>query len=202
MRQKENKLTWENITLKQFLELQAIEENAYTGEELVTKRISVIFDVDAESLTIPDYMEKAKQCEFLANPIPTGKAKSKYTINGNTYIPMLNPFQMIMGQYIDFKHILENKPKYEDMLSIILIPENHTYNDGGYNLQEAKQDFLNLPITDVVSLGNFFFRLMKKYQIIFQLCLKRLLKKTKKNKEIQSIIRQITEQIKQITDTV
>ena len=202
MKQKEKKLNWDDITLEKFLELQAIEEeNTYTGEELATKRISVIFGVDAETLSIPEYIEKIKQCEFLATPIPQGKVKEKYTINGRVYIPMLNPFFMIMGQYIDFKNILQNNPQYKDILTIVLIPENHKYNDG-YDLKQAKEDFLQLPITDVVSLGNFFFRLTKKYQTIFQLYLTRILKKTKTKKEIQTIIQQIIEQTQITIDMV
>lgn len=195
MKQKAKQLTWQDITLQQFQQLQEIEENRTdtTPEEIATQRMAVVFGEDVEQLTIPEYIAKTKQCEFLADEIPDVKVKGKYTINGRVYITMLNPFDMSMGQYIDFKAIQPHTAKYEDYLTILLIPENHKYNDG-YDLNQAKADFLQLPIPDVVAIGNFFFRLMKKYQRLFRHYLKRMLKKKKLTPEQQRIMEQITEQ--------
>lgn len=191
---KENKKTWFDVSLRQFKELQKIEEEITDINELATRRMSVVLGEDVEQLTIPEFVEKTKDCEFLATPIPTVKVKQKYTINGRSYIAMLNPFEMSMGQYIDFKNMQGVKADWEQLLTIILIPENHKYNDG-YDLEQAKKDFLNLPIPDIMAIANFFFRLMKKYRKIFRLSLKRMLKKQAGNKEIKKSMEQITEQI-------
>lgn len=191
---KENKKTWFDVSLQQFKELQKIEEEITDIDELATRRMSVVLGEDVEQLTIPEFVEKTKDCEFLATQIPTAKIKKKYTINGRSYIPQLNPFEMSMGQYIDFKNMQGVKADWEQLLTIILIPENHKYNDG-YDLEQAKKDFLNLPIPDIMAIANFFFRLTKKYRKIFRLSLKRMLKKQAGNKEIKKSMEQITEQI-------
>lgn len=191
---KENKKTWFDVSLRQFKELQKIEEEITDIDELATRRMSVVLGEDVEQLTIPEFVEKTKDCEFLATPIPTVKVKQKYTINGCSYIAMLNPFEMSMGQYIDFKNMQGVKAEWEQLLTIILIPENHKYNDG-YDLEQAKKDFLNLPIPDIMAIANFFFRLTKKYRKIFRLSLKRMLKKQAGNKEIKKSMEQIMEQI-------
>lgn len=191
---KENKKSWFDVSLQQFKELQKIEEEITDIDELATRRMSVVLGEDVEQLTIPEFVEKTKDCEFLATPIPTVKVKQKYTINGRCYVAHLNPFEMSMGQYIDFKSMQGNNADWEQLLTIFLIPDGHQYNDG-YDLEKAKSDFLCLAIPDVLAIANFFFRLTIKYRKIIRHSLKRMLKKQAGNKEIKKSMEQIMEQI-------
>lgn len=193
MKKAKNK-TWFDVSLQQFKELQKIEEGFTDPDEVATRRMSVIFGEDVEQLSIPDFIAKTKECEFLATEIPTVKIKSKYTINGRSYVAMLNPFEMSMGQYIDFKSMQGNKADWEQLLTIFLIPDGHKYNDG-YDLEQAKSDFLCLPIPDVLAIANFFFRLTKKYRKVIRHCLQRMMKKKTMNKEMQAAMEKIMAEI-------
>lgn len=169
--------------------LEELQNTPMSEEDLMVERMNVIYGEDCELLSIPEFMKRIGECKFLSEPIPKTKIKGKYKINGHEYEVLLNPFEMNMGQYIDFKNINYKEP--EKLFSIIFIPAGHKYNDG-YDLQEVYNDMWSLPVPDVMAVNDFFFRLMKKYQSIIQLCLKREMKKMKKKdnrEQIEMLIR-------------
>lgn len=167
-------MTWYDITLKQMQQLEELEKDTSMSEEdMVIERMNIIYNEDCSLLTVPEFMQRVNDCQFLSKPIPKTKVKGKYTINGREYEVMMNLFEMSMGQYIDFKNI-GNRP--ERLYSIIFIPKGHKYNDG-YDMETVWEDMLCLPAPDVAAINRFFFRLTKKYQTIIRLSLKRLMKR-------------------------
>lgn len=164
-------MDWNNITLKQFYELTELNSNMDVTD-LVRERFRIIFGENIDELSIAEYSRKVKELDFLSTPIKKGKVKTKYIINGHEYELMTNPFLMSAGQYLDFTVTAQNEHKDEDILSILFIPKGAKYNDGSYSMDTVKEDMLSLPITDVVTLGDFFFRLLGKWKRLFQTFLK------------------------------
>lgn len=164
-------MDWNNITLKQFYELTELNSNMDVTD-LVRERFRIIFGENIDELSIAEYSRKVKELDFLSTPIKKGKVKTKYIINGHEYELMTNPFMMSAGQYLDFTVTAQNEHKDEDLLSILFIPKGAKYNDGSYDMDTVKEDMLSLPITDVVTLGDFFFRLLRSWKRLFQTFLK------------------------------
>lgn len=179
------KKTWNDITLKQLLELEKLEETVFEETDIMVERLSVIYGEDCNDLSIPEFLQRVADCEFLSKPIPDTKVKGKYTINGTEYEVMLNPFEMSMGQYIDFKNTTNKEP--EKLYALIFIPKGHKYNDG-YDMAKVYEDMMSLPVPEVKALNDFFFRLMVKYHNIFQLCLKHMIRKERKNPELRPMV--------------
>ena len=164
-------MDWNNITLKQFYELTELNSNMDVTD-LVRERFRIIFGENIDELSIAEYSRKVKELDFISTPIKKGKVKTKYIINGHEYELMTNVFMMSAGQYLDFTVTAQNEHKDEDILSILFIPKGAKYNDGSYSMDTVKEDMLSLPITDVVTLGDFFFRLLRSWKRLFQTFLK------------------------------
>lgn len=187
-------MDWNNITLKQFYELTELNSNMDVTD-LVRERFRIIFGENIDELSIAEYSRKVKELDFISTPIKKGKVKTKYIINGHEYELMTNPFMMSAGQYLDFTVTAQNKHKDEDILSILFIPKGAKYNDGSYSMDTVKEDMLSLPITDVVTLGDFFFRLLNKYKRLFQTFLKIKMRKMKRKattEEEKELLRKLT----------
>lgn len=187
-------MDWNNITLKQFYELTELNSNMDVTD-LVRERFRIIFGENIDELSIAEYSRKVKELDFLSTPIKKGKVKTKYIINGHEYELMTNPFMMSAGQYLDFTVTAQNEHKDEDLLSILFIPKGAKYNDGSYDMDTVKEDMLSLPITDVVTLGDFFFRLLNKYKRLFQTFLKLKMRKMKRKattEEEKELLRKLT----------
>lgn len=187
-------MDWNNITLKQFYELTELNSNMDVTD-LVRERFRIIFGENIDELSIAEYSRKVKELDFISTPIKKGKVKTKYIINGHEYELMTNPFMMSAGQYLDFTVTAQNEHKDEDILSILFIPKGAKYNDGSYSMDTVKEDMLSLPITDVVTLGDFFFRLLNKYKRLFQTFLKLKMRKMKRKattEEEKELLRKLT----------
>lgn len=170
-------ITWNDITLRQLQQMEALEQMGLTPEELAVERMKIIFEEDVEQLSIPEFIQKASMTEILNNPIPKVKVKAIYNINGTEYEAMLNPFQFSFGQYIDFKN-MNGREGAEKLLSLVLIPKGHKYNDG-YDLAKVQEDILSLPVTDVNAIGGFFFRLTNRYARLIRYYLNKWIKRNK-----------------------
>ena len=63
--------------------------------------------------------------------------------------------KVTVAQFIDYQNYIKETPvKFEKVLSVFIIPEGHTYNDG-YDLQQAQQDMLELPFVVVQKVAFF-----------------------------------------------
>ena len=69
--------------------------------------------------------------------------------------------------------------KYEDILSVFIIPKGHKYGDG-YDINEVKQDILQLNMVDINAISQFFFRQFELFSETFRLYLIQYLKKEEK----------------------
>ncbi len=187
-------MNWSDITLRQFNKLQDIfeVEDSYT----VCNIIDLIWGIDSSNLPLNQFIEYKEKLEFLKQPItPIKNIPLKITVNNRTYNTNVNLTEIKVAQYIDYQNYCKN-PKYNELLSVFIIPEGHNYNDG-YDLQQVKEDILDLPI-DLVYGINFFFlqfylEFIRTFLYFFKKELKTMNLTQEKKKQIQKEL-QVLEQ--------
>lgn len=187
-------MNWSDITLRQFNKLQDIfeVEDSYT----VCNIIDLIWGIDSSNLPLNQFIEYKEKLEFLKQPItPIKNIPLKIIVNNRTYNTNVNLTEIKVAQYIDYQNYCKN-PKYNELLSVFIIPEGHNYNDG-YDLQQVKEDILDLPI-DLVYGINFFFlqfylEFIRTFLYFFKKELKTMNLTQEKKKQIQKEL-QVLEQ--------
>lgn len=179
---KKNKLNWYNVNLNQFILLQ----DAFKIEDDTERMISVaeiILGNDVTNLPLKEFNEQMKQLEFLKEEIPTSVPPKKLEINGKKYFMDCLLGNITTAQYVDFNNH-SNTGDFAKMLSVFIIPEGHTYNDG-YDMLEVINDIGMLPIPIANSTAFFFGRQFSVFMRIFQRYSAKQIKKTNLPKEVK-----------------
>lgn len=106
---------------------------------------------------LPAFREQMEAAGFLLTYPKPAKLRQRYTLRGCSYLPTTREDKMSAGQYIDFQTYAAQKgDNWAGVLSCILVPEGHAYNDG-YDLGGV-QDAIRaeLCILDAIALRAFF----------------------------------------------
>lgn len=151
--------TWKDITLRQFNKIQDLlqEIDEYTTLNI----IDVLYDVDSANMPAMEVMNKyAHSLDFLMTTIPTNeKLKDTYTINQREYNSNINLTQMTTAQFVDYQNYTKENPvDISKCLSVFIIPNGHTYNDG-YDLKQVQDDIKDLDMVTINTLAFFFKKL-------------------------------------------
>lgn len=154
---------YETLPINKYNEILAICEKEQTIHERNLSLLSVLSDMDEDSLLdlpIADFNDLMKQAGFLAEPIPPMKAKrvaSSYQVGEFILCPMLDVTKWKAGQYIDFQTFSKSE-NIVGMLSTILVPKGKTYNNDYDVAEVVKAIGDDLAITDAHVLSAFFLR--------------------------------------------
>ena len=177
MKQIENQMTWNDVTLYQFTELQKLIQI-----EDETERVCAIAELLLGSaitdLPIHDFNEAVKQLDFLKTEIPTHVPPKKLEINGRKYFIDCLLGNITTAQYVDFMNHQKTN-NMANMLSVFIIPDGHKYNDG-YDMQQVIDDIWCLPIPNASDIAFFFSRQLQLFMEIFQTYSIRKIKKMRK----------------------
>lgn len=154
---------WNDVDLKTHNELYKIAQNAFDSEE--DKRFKTAAFLNGitydEILNQPltATTEMMASTAFLYEKPKPIKIKKEYTLNGRVYCPFKNAAEMSTAAYIDYQSIIvENFEEHLiDLMSIILVPKGHNYNDG-YDFEQAKEDISTLSVTEALGLADFFLK--------------------------------------------
>lgn len=195
-------MTWNDITLRQWNEIEKVFKEEYEDEILQTADlIKVVFDIDDPmSLTPQEFQQYVAKLEFLKTEIPERKLLNSYTINGTKYNFYGNCFDISMAQLMDWRHFSTKKPlDYSECLSIFLVPENHKYNDG-YDMNKTTEDINSLPIGDVLKIWSFFREGLVLFMSTLTDYFKRQLKKTSLTTEQRTEIEMKMKELQEILD--
>ncbi len=132
--------------------------------ELIASLANMTMD-DVYNLPISKYEELVNGIEFLYElPKPKSGIPSKITIGDKKYKVLKNVDKMTTGQYIDLQSYIKNNMGVAYILTTIIIPEGHKYNEG-YSVEELQKDIYNyLNIEDAMSIA-FFLRRKLQYTI-------------------------------------
>lgn len=197
---KYSKLNWYNVNLNQFILLQDV----FKIEDDTEKMISVaeiILGNDVTNLPLKEFNEQMKRLEFLKEEIPSVVPPKKFEINGKKYFMDCLLGNITTAQYVDFNNH-SNTGDFAKMLSVFIIPEGHTYNDG-YDMLEVINDIGMLPIPIANSTAFFFGRQFSVFMRIFQRYSAKQIKKTNLPKEVkENMIKIMKDSVNLITTTL
>lgn len=148
------------LPLGTFMELDAI--NRSDAEDL-DKQVAIVAKLagkderDILDLPIPDYTALAAKTDFLRHECPPATAPSRLICGDFVLEPTKDFTKITTAQYVDFQTFSKKGiDALPDLLSVLLIPEGHKYNDG-YDLAQVKETVLQLPLPAALGLSGFFF---------------------------------------------
>jgi len=148
------------LPLGTFMELDAI--NRSDAEDL-DKQVAIVAKLagkderDILDLPIPDYTALAAKTDFLRHECPPATAPSRLICGDFILEPTKDFTKITTAQYVDFQTFSKKGiDALPDLLSVLLIPEGHKYNDG-YDLAQVKETVLQLPLPAALGLSGFFF---------------------------------------------
>lgn len=156
-------MNWDNLTLRKFVEIRMVTNHPfYTEDDRVLRIAAIVNDIayeDLLNLPIARATEYVGTASFLYDkPVPK-KHRNSYTLNGRKYSLLKSPSEMTTAQYIDYQTVIveEFESHLIDLMSIILVPEGHNYNDG-YDLEQVRSDIETLSVTEALGISDFFLK--------------------------------------------
>lgn len=151
------KRSWNDVTLAEYIQLENIWQSTWPDPILENAAILEALGVkNPLELTPQQFSLRIVGLKFLGEQIPEARLQEKYVVNGSTYIFNGNTYEMTTAQFMDYRAFSsKEKPQYEEILSVFLIPEGHKYNEG-YDMLKVQNDILSFSIVDVLALARFF----------------------------------------------
>lgn len=178
-------MNWKNINLRTYTEIYVILTNKDIEEDERLIFLCMLFDKDILNKPIAEFKTLSTEIMDLLKSEPKKtKVKDKYKLNGINYKLHKDFGTLTTSQFIDFQNYLKDGfelHNYNQVLSVFLIPEGETYNNGNYDIKELQNDIDNyLSIVDALTIADFFLRISKVFAHYFQQYLHNTMKKMKK----------------------
>lgn len=191
---------WNDITLRQFNNIASYlkVQDDYTTLNILAE---IYPEVDFETISINEFSTNFKDAmNFLNTDIPHVKLKDTYTLNDTVYKSNFDLTVVSVAQFIDYQNYIKNDKtnNYENILSIFVIPEGHSYNDG-YDLDKAKQDIKELPMPVIKTAAFFFTIQFAEFLEIFQQYLEKSIKKMDLPTEQINMKKRLLEELQKIS---
>ena len=200
------KKSWKEITLDDYYKItNIITDPALEEIDRDVELFALFHDMSPEeayNLPLPKFSKMMGDLRWVfKKPVPEMVASS-YVINGKKYITLMNPLKMTTAQYIDYKQMVVGAEDHlHQLLSIFLIPEGKTYNEG-YEITEVEDDILTyLPITKAMGLFAFFFAWSKSWMEVLKDYSTKMLKKAIRREKDPEKKRALQEQMELLTVT-
>lgn len=167
-----NTLTWDDISLKTYNELQHIISDNSEQIDKVAKAIKAIYDVNMDEIPMFEALQMQNNIVELLNTKPNGQTLQKsYKVGKYECVPTSFD-KMTMSQFMDYQEIVKQGDDHLiDIISICLVPKGQKYNNGQYDLDELKEEIGNLPSTIAPTLISFFVNRLNKLFRRFHRCL-------------------------------
>lgn len=157
------KENWKDLTIRDLVKIREIDSlQLATTDEKNLKVAALLAGIPYEKmLQIPlnevrDYMDKT---EFLLHEPKIERARNRYEINGRRYTLIRDASEMTVAQYLDFQQLFNEgfDKKPAELLSIFLVPEKHSYNDG-YDKEQVIDDMYDFPVVEGLGVCDFFIK--------------------------------------------
>lgn len=142
----------DDITLQMYLDL--------IGKENLIDILSIILKQpksQVQNLTMDQCDYYTEQLRQIQETKPVGEMKGQVEVDGKKYTISLESLSnMCLGQFIDLENYLTKKDfkDWHNLISIFLKPDFIKYSD--QNKKSVADKILNLPITEVMGLVDFF----------------------------------------------
>lgn len=185
-------MKYTDINLGQYTEIYVILTNKDIEEDERLIFLCMLFDKDILNKPIGEFKTLSTEIMDLLKSEPKKtKVKDKYKLNGTTYRLHKDFGTLTTSQFIDFQNYLKDGfelHNYNQVLSVFLIPEGETYNNGNYDIKELQNDIDDyLSIVDALTIADFFLRISKVFAHYFQRYLHKTMKKMKKENKNNKI---------------
>lgn len=152
-------MTWNDITLKQYLEIQ----DALTIEDefdKLTALYRIVFNKDLTKVPLTELNNESEKLMFIGEPLPKPKEVKKFSVNGHDYKVSYSLDNFSTGQYIDFIEFAKQNNMPRALATIILPADKKNYGEG-YDVDDIVDDINNI---SVVLMGNLFFSFLKRFK--------------------------------------
>lgn len=156
-----------------------------------------ISEDEAYNTELSEFGDMLDGIGWLSNQPVVPNVAPAYNLNGNPYIVTLNPQKVTTAQYIDYKSFNPDNPSTVHLiLSTVMIPSGHSYNDG-YEIEDVQRDILEyLRVPHALAIVRFFFQYYKKLTLNSLQYLKKTLRKEARRTKDREKRNQIQIQIK------
>lgn len=166
-------MTWNDVKFYQYEQIKEVIESNNEYLDKTVGIIDILFNIDANKLSLAEYGEYCKQIHFITEDIPVVEIKDKY----GKYKLIKELTEIKTNQFIDFQHFAKSKDTV-GILSVFLIPENKEYLQD-YDIEEVKEYIRNMSVVDVLSIYAFFLIYSQTYIKRFQVSILNQKKKLK-----------------------
>lgn len=188
--------SWDDISISLYKEIVKVtSDKSLSDIEIEMSLLALLSGVDEDSvwsLSVMELQNLLPQLDFITDFKFNTNWKSRHIMLDNQRFSVcVDMTKFTVAQYVDFQQFWSMKDNVENMhrlLSTMLIPEGHSYNEG-YDIMEVQSIIENhCPITTANALLFFYLRmsldLTRAFQIVFQHQLKRMMRKNKMNPEM------------------
>lgn len=157
---------WENITVRQYLEMLDIEQNKNLDDfEKQVKLLCVIDgkkETDYDNVKYKDFLERLKIVTDQTRKIPVLKSSNYISVNGNRYKFIHELNEITAGQFIDFNHFSKDIMNYNKTCSVFFLgmKGDRVCAYGEIPQEKIAEDLLDAKFVEVHGCMVFFYHLL------------------------------------------
>lgn len=149
---------YQSLPLGTYMKVNAVLDSQADDIDKQVQIIAILGGLSVDEvllLPLHDYTAMAAQTAFLREHCKPTEIAEGWSF-GNLR-PVLDFRKLNTAQYVDFQHYSKDFPRtLPQLLSVMLIPEGKSYNDG-YDVLEVQKQVEQIPFPDALGLSAFFF---------------------------------------------
>ena len=154
--------SYNELPLGLFLKVNAVlEDKALDMLDQQAKIIALLSgktENEIYSMPLAEYSRLAADADFLRETCPPATAPSRVIVGDVVLIPVQEITEITTAQYIDFQTFSkQGAAGLVGLLSVFLLPEGHSYNDGSYDMKAVKEAVARLDMPVAMGLVGFLF---------------------------------------------
>ena len=154
--------SYNELPLGLFLKVNAVlEDKALDMLDQQAKIIALLSgktENEIYSMPLAEYSRLAADADFLRETCPPATAPSRVIVGDVVLIPVQEITEINTAQYIDFQTFSkQGAAGLVGLLSVFLLPEGHSYNDGSYDMKAVKEAVARLDMPVAMGLVGFLF---------------------------------------------
>lgn len=152
---------WDNINLLKFAQIRAVfADEKKDGTDRMVALAAILEGTDEETISrmpLQEVQPVFARAWALNTPPQRNRVRRRYNVGAWT-LRVTQPKELNVAQWLDFQNYMRGgvEENMANLLSVALIPEGKSYNDG-YNIEELKAALRqDLAITDALAVCFFF----------------------------------------------
>ena len=202
------KLTWNDVTTRQFFELQKLmkeldgEKEEITPENDLEYRIKIaelFFGKAITDMPLNEFNKQYNRLTFLSEKMETKAPPKELKINGKVYTITCLAGKIPTGQIVEYTEHIKNND-IPMACTAFIVPKGYKYGEG-YNLMDVYNDIMDAPCTLINDIANFFAMQWMIYLDASRRCSLQALKKTNLPKKEREALVKVTKALMDMLPT-